>query len=50
MNKMLFGSAVGLMMGIGLMMLPVGRTIRQDVQKGAGKVKELVQDMTEANS
>lgn len=44
MNKMLFGSAVG------LMMLPVGRTIRQDVQKGAGKVKELVQDMTEANS
>lgn len=44
---MLIGSAVGLAMGIGLMMLPVGRTIRQDVQKGANKVKEAVQDMTE---
>ena len=30
MNKMLIGSAVGLAMGIGLMMLP---GIRQDVQK-----------------
>lgn len=47
MNKMLLGSAVGFAMGIGLMMLPVGRTIRQDVQKGANKVKNAVQDMTE---
>lgn len=45
MNKMLVSSAVGFAMGMGLMMLPVGRTIRQDVQKGAGKVKEIVQDV-----
>lgn len=44
MNKMLIGSAVGLAMGIGLMMLP---RVRQDVQKGANKVKEAMQDMTE---
>ena len=44
MNKMLIGSAVGLAMGIGLMMRP---RVRQDVQKGANKVKEAVQDMTE---
>ena len=43
-NKMLIGSAVGLAMGIGLMMLP---GIRQDVQKGANKVKKAVQDMSE---
>ncbi len=44
MNKMLIGSAVGLVMGIGLMMLP---GIRHDVQKGANKVKKAVQDMSE---
>ena len=44
MNKMLIGSAVGLVMGIGLMMLP---GMRQDVQKGADKVKQAVQDMSE---
>lgn len=44
MNKMLIGSAVGLAMGIGLMMLP---GIRQDVQKGVNKVKKAVQDMSE---
>lgn len=44
MNKMLIGSAVGLAMGIGLMMLP---GIRQDVQKGANKVRKAVQDMSE---
>lgn len=43
MNKMLIGSAVGLAMGIGLMMLP---GIRQDVQKGTNKVKKAVQDMS----
>ena len=43
MNKILIGSAVGLAMGIGLMMLP---GIRQDVQKGANKVKKVVQDMS----
>ena len=35
---------LGLAMGIGLMMLP---GIRQDVQKGANKVKKVVQDMSE---
>ena len=44
MNKMLIGSAVGLVMGIGLMMLP---RVRQDVQKGANKGKKAVQDMSE---
>lgn len=44
MNKMLIGSAVGLVMGIGLMMLP---RVRQDIQKSANKVKKAVQDMSE---
>ena len=43
-DEYVIGSAVGLAMGIGLMMLP---GIRQDVQKGANKVKKAVQDMSE---
>ncbi|MGN0794464.1 MAG: hypothetical protein ACI4MG_08360 [Aristaeellaceae bacterium] len=45
MNKLMIGSAVGFMAGVGLMMMPVGRTIRKDVQKGMNKAKQMMKDM-----
>ena len=44
-NKLMSGSAVGFMAGVGLMMMPVGRTIRKDVQKGMNKAKQMMKDM-----
>lgn len=44
-NKLMIGSAVGFMAGVGLMMMPVGRTIRKDVQKGMNKAKQMMKDM-----
>lgn len=40
MGKLMIGSAMGLMAGIGLMMSPMGRTIRKDMNKGMGKAKK----------
>ncbi|MBQ8200237.1 MAG: hypothetical protein IJZ74_00565 [Clostridia bacterium] len=45
MNKLMIGSAMGFMMGVGLMMMPVGKTIRKDVQRGMNKAKQVVKDM-----
>lgn len=45
MNKWMLGSAMGFMMGVGLMMMPVGRTIRKDLNKGMNKAKQMMQDM-----
>lgn len=41
MGRMMIGSAMGLMAGIGLMMSPMGRTIRKDVNKGMNKAKKM---------
>ena len=48
MNKLMIGSAMGFMMGVGLMMMPVGRTIRKDVRKGMSKARKMMQDMEQA--
>lgn len=45
MNKLMIGSAMGFMAGVGLMMMPVGRTIRKDVQKGMTKAKQMMKSM-----
>lgn len=45
MNKWMLGSAMGFMMGVGLMMMPVGRTIRKDLNKGMNKAKRMMEDM-----
>lgn len=45
MNKLMIGSAMGFMMGVGLMMLPVGKTIQKDVKMGVNKAKKVVKDM-----
>lgn len=41
MGRMMIGSAMGLMAGIGLMMSPMGRDIRRDINKGMGKARRL---------
>lgn len=45
MNKLMLGSAMGFMMGVGLMMMPVGRTIRKDLNKGMNKAKQMMENM-----
>lgn len=45
MNKLLFGTAVGMMAGVALMMSPVGKTLRKDVQMGMNKAKQMAKQM-----
>ena len=45
MSKLMIGSAMGLMAGIGLMMSPMGRTIRKDVNKGKSMAKRMMKMM-----
>lgn len=44
MNKLMFGSAMGFMMGVGLMMSPMGKTLRRDMQKGMNKAKQMMKE------
>lgn len=45
MNKLLVGTAMGMMMGMALMLSPMGKTLRKDVQMGMSKAKQMVKDM-----
>ncbi len=45
MNKLLFGSMMGMMAGIGLMMSPAARMIRKDVKMGMNKAKKMMRQM-----
>lgn len=45
MGKWMIGSAMGLMAGIGLMMSPMGRTIRRDVNRGKARVRRMARRM-----
>lgn len=45
MNKLMIGTAMGFMAGVGLMMSSTGRMIRRDVQKGMYKAKQMMKDM-----
>ena len=44
-NKLMIVSAMGFMAGVGLMMMPVGKTIRKDMQKGMNKARQMMKDM-----
>ena len=39
MTKFAVGSAMGMLLGAGLMMMPVGKELRRDARKTAVKVK-----------
>ena len=45
MNKWMIGATMGVMAGIALMMSPMGKTLRQDVQKGMAKAKQMASKM-----
>ena len=45
MGKMMIGTAMGMLAGIGLMMSPMGRSIRKDVSKGMVKAKRMAKRM-----
>lgn len=45
MNKLMIGASMGMMAGIALMMSPMGKTLRQDVQKGMTKAKQMASKM-----
>ena len=45
MNKLLFGATMGMMMGVALMMSPMGKTLRKDMQMGMNKAKALAGKM-----
>lgn len=47
MNKLLVGATMGMMMGVALMMSPMGRTVRQDVKCGVHKAKQMAKKMEE---
>lgn len=41
----MMGSALGFMMGVGLMMSPMGRSLRRDMRKGMNKAKQMMDGM-----
>lgn len=45
MNKMLFGATMGMMAGVALMMSPMGRTLRKEMNMGMNKAKEMAKAM-----
>lgn len=45
MTKFVMGSAMGFMLGAGMMMMPAGRTIKRDVKRGASMVKRWMRSM-----
>lgn len=45
MNKLMIGTAMGMMAGVALMMSPMGKTLRQDVNKGMQKAKQMAKQM-----
>ena len=45
MNKLMIGTAMGFMAGVGLMMSSAGRMIRKDVQMGMSKAKQMMKSM-----
>ena len=45
MNKLLVGAAMGMMAGVALMMSPMGKTLRQDMQTGMNKARQMARQM-----
>ena len=45
MNKLLWGAAMGMMAGMALMMSPMGKTLRRDLQQGMNKARRMAEQM-----
>ena len=45
MSRVMLGAAMGFMAGVGLMMTPMGRSIRKDMCKGMSKARQIMKDM-----
>lgn len=45
MNKLMIGTAMGMMAGIALMMSPMGSTLRRDMNKGMRKARAIARQM-----
>lgn len=45
MNKLLFGTAMGMMAGVALMMSPMGQDIRRDMTRGMCKARKMAKKM-----
>lgn len=45
MTKLLFGTAVGMMAGVALMMSPMGKEVRRDVSRGMCKARKMARKM-----
>ncbi len=41
MNKLMIGASMGMMMGVALMMSPMGKTVRREVRMGMNKARQL---------
>lgn len=45
MNKLLLGASVGMMAGVAMMMSPMGKTLKKDMQMGMHKARKLAREM-----
>lgn len=45
MNKLLIGTTMGMMMGVALMMSPMGQTVRRDVKCGMRKARKMAKKL-----
>ncbi|MBQ4579306.1 MAG: hypothetical protein IJA83_01475 [Clostridia bacterium] len=45
MNKLLFGATMGMMAGVALMMSPMGRMMRKEINMGMAKAKQVAKQM-----
>ena len=45
MNKLLFGTAMGMMAGVALMMSPMGKMVRKEMRMGMNKAKQMAKSM-----
>ena len=45
MNKLLFGATMGMMAGVALMMSPMGRMMKKEINMGMTKAKQVAKQM-----
>lgn len=45
MNKVLWGATMGMMAGVALMMSPMGKMVRKEVNMGMNKAKQMAKTM-----
>lgn len=45
MNKLLFGATMGMMAGVALMMSPMGKMMKREINLGMNKAKQMAKQM-----